>query len=219
MQIRFYVSPDTRCNVVSFPQFLKTRPENMMKILRQTAACLLLFFPPVFLPVLHAEPLRYFGQTASSYQSKIPYGNNPAAGHYAQSGDARIYYETYGQGDPLVVLHGGLVGSIAEMGEFIDKLSPHYQVIAVSTRGHGKSEAGKAAPTYAQKAQDLRAVLQQVADKPAATPVTPVTLVGFSDGAYTAYQFAAAYPAQTLSLCFTRRVTASRPTSPNFFGS
>jgi hypothetical protein len=36
--------------------------------------------------------------------SSIPYGNNTKAGKYALSGDAKIYYETYGEGVPFVVL-------------------------------------------------------------------------------------------------------------------
>lgn len=134
-----------------------------------------------------AAPLPYFGQTASSYQSSVPYGNNAQAGHYAQSGDTKIYYEVYGQGEPLVILHGGLVGSIGEMGELIDKLAPRYQIIAIATRGHGKSAPGNVVPSYEQKADDVAAVLRQVTRKPA-------IVLGFSDGAYTGYYFAAQYP-------------------------
>ncbi|VEI48298.1 alpha/beta hydrolase fold protein [Actinobacillus equuli] len=58
--------------------------------------------------------------TGNSYISSIAYGNNRQAGHYQNVGDTQIYYEIYGSGKPVVVLHGGLVGSIAEMGQFID---------------------------------------------------------------------------------------------------
>ena len=139
-----------------------------------------------------SKPLRYFGQTTTSYQSQTPYGNNKQAGHYAVASDgAKIYYEIYGVGAPMVVLHGGLVGSLAEMSEFIDKLRLNYQVIAINSRGHGKSQVGHAQPTYAQKAKDIQAVLQ------AANIERKVTLLGFSDGAYSALTFAAQYPSQT----------------------
>lgn len=134
-----------------------------------------------------AAPPRYFGQTEHGYQPAIAYGNNADAGHYVQSGDARIYYEVYGAGKPLVVLHGGLVGSPAEMGQFIDEYSRRYQVIAISTRGHGKSDIGTRAPDYAVKADDVRHVLDALQAKPA-------ILLGFSDGGYTAYHVAAQYP-------------------------
>ena len=107
------------------------------------------------------EPLRYFGQNETAYHSQVPYGNNEKVGHYATASDgAKIYFERYGKGSPVIVLHGGLVGSTAEMGEFIDRLSQNHEVIAISTRGHGKSEVGSVAPTYAQKAADVLAVLK-----------------------------------------------------------
>lgn len=76
------------------------------------------------------SPLRYFGQQENGYVGSMPYGNNSQAAHYQDVGDTKIYYEVYGTGKPIVVLHGGLVGSTAEMGQFIDSLSQHYRVIA-----------------------------------------------------------------------------------------
>lgn len=136
----------------------------------------------------YAENLRYFGQTPDSYQSQTDYGN--AGGNYIQSGDAKIYYEIHGQGDPVVVLHGGLVGSIAEMGQLIDHLARTHQVIAINTRGHGKSGIGGQPPSYAVKARDVHNVLTRITDKPA-------HILGFSDGAYTAYHFALEFPEKT----------------------
>src|SRR5688500_1184708 len=75
------------------------------------------------------KPLRHFMQAAPLPASKTQYGNNPQTGHYIRSGDATIYYEVYGKGKPLVILHGGVVGSTFEMHEFIDSLSKRYQVI------------------------------------------------------------------------------------------
>lgn len=58
-----------------------------------------------------AQPLRWFTEKADAVGSSTPYGNNEKAGHYVQSGDARLYYEVYGKGTPVVVLHGGGVGT------------------------------------------------------------------------------------------------------------
>ena len=69
------------------------------------------------------------GLGAAQDTPSIPYGNNPDAGHDLQVGDARIYYEIYGSGDPLVLLHGGLYGFIDEFGEVIPELSRYYTVI------------------------------------------------------------------------------------------
>jgi pimeloyl-ACP methyl ester carboxylesterase len=131
--------------------------------------------------------LRAFMQSSPSPGNAIPYGANEKNGGYVNSGDAKIYYEVYGKGKPLVILHGGIVGSTFEMREFIDSLSKSFQVIAVSTRGHGKSSMGSGIPTYLQKAQDVNAVIEAVTKD-------RVILLGFSDGAYTGYFLAASNP-------------------------
>jgi pimeloyl-ACP methyl ester carboxylesterase len=118
---------------------------------------------------------------------KIPYGNNPKAGRYAQTKDAKIYYEVYGKGKPIVLLHGGLFGTSVEMTDFIEKLKKTNQIIAISTRGHGKSELGKDPMTLEQRATDAMAVINTVTQD-------SVTVIGFSDGGYAAYQLAAMFP-------------------------
>jgi len=140
-------------------------------------------------PIQPNQSLHWFGEQTNSYQSSTPYGNNAKAGHFVQSGDAKIYYEVYGSGKPVVLLHGGIVGSMAEMGEFADKLKDNHLVIMVNTRGHGKSDIGKVLPSYKQKAKDLHEVLS-------ALSISKADVIGFSDGAYTGYQFAADYPQQ-----------------------
>lgn len=132
--------------------------------------------------------LKVFMQPDNYHESAIQYGNNPQSGHYVQSDDARIYYEVYGKGEPVLVLHGGMVGCSYEMGQLIDSLSTRYQVIVVSTRGHGRSEIGHKPVTYEQRANDALAALNAVTDKPAAL------VLGFSDGAYTSYKLASMYP-------------------------
>jgi pimeloyl-ACP methyl ester carboxylesterase len=132
--------------------------------------------------------VRHFMQMSPSSANEIPYGANSKAGHYVQASDAKIYYEVYGQGKPILILHGGIFGCTYEMYRFIDSLSRNYQVIAVSTRGHGKSELGSRPITYEQKANDVMAVVNAVTKD-------SVTVFGFSDGAYTGYKLASMYPA------------------------
>jgi pimeloyl-ACP methyl ester carboxylesterase len=119
--------------------------------------------------------------------NKISYGANKKAGHYVLSNDAKIYYEVYGKGQPIVLLHGGLFGSTIEMAGFIDSLKGKFQVIAISTRGHGKSEIGKEPLTLEQRANDVMAVINAVTKN-------SVIILGFSDGAYTAYKLGALFP-------------------------
>jgi pimeloyl-ACP methyl ester carboxylesterase len=133
--------------------------------------------------------MRFFMQNKNTPKQLKPYGNNPTAGHYVKSVDANIYYEIYGAGEPIVLLHGGVYGCITELGAFIDSLSKRFQVIAISTRGHGKSEIGNQPLTLDQRANDALAVINQVTNK-------KVIMLGFSDGGYTAYKLAALYPAR-----------------------
>jgi pimeloyl-ACP methyl ester carboxylesterase len=119
--------------------------------------------------------------------NKIPYGNNPKAGHYVQATDAKIYYEVYGKGQAVVLLHGGLFGSTVEFSDFINKLKQNYLVIAISTRAHGKSELGTQPLTLDQRATDALAVINAVTKD-------SVAVIGFSDGGYSAYKLAQMYP-------------------------
>jgi pimeloyl-ACP methyl ester carboxylesterase len=120
---------------------------------------------------------------------KIPYGRNTSIGKYVDVGDAKLYYEIYGTGKPIVLLHGGVYGGIDEFEPFIEKLSPNFQVICIATRGHGKSEIGaKETPfSWNQRADDAYKVIHSIVQD-------SVIVLGFSDGGATAYKLAAAHP-------------------------
>lgn len=134
-----------------------------------------------------SNTIRHFMQQEPSPKGSIPYGNNPEAGKYVLAGDAKLYYEVYGNGEPLIILHGGGLGTTYEMHQFIDSLKNDYRVIAVSTRGQGRSELGTGPTTILQKANDILAVIE-------AENLEKVTVLGFSDGAYSGYSFASTYP-------------------------
>lgn len=139
------------------------------------------------------KPLIHFMQKGASPANETQYGNNPNAGKFVTAVDAKIYYEVYGKGKPIVVLHGGIFGSTYEMYQFIDSLSKNYQVIAISTRGHGKSELGTQPITYEQKANDVMSVIKAVTND-------PVIVIGFSDGGYTGFKLAGMYPVKVKKL-------------------
>ena len=68
-----------------------------------------------------ADATRYFTQ-GDNPSSATPYGDNLKIGKYAQADDAKIYYEVYGKGEPILILHGGGVGSPYELGKILDEL-------------------------------------------------------------------------------------------------
>lgn len=117
-------------------------------------------------------------------------GVNDKAGRYVDRGDAKIYYEVYGKGRPVLLLHGGLYGYIDEYKHYISALSRDYLVIAIATRGHGRSELGSKPLSYRLFADDAVSVLRNEGKDSA-------MVIGFSDGAITAYVLAAEYPTVT----------------------
>lgn len=118
----------------------------------------------------------------------VPYGANPEAGRSLRVDDANIYYESYGSGGtPLVLLHGGLYGYIDEFGGLIREFSKDRRVIAIATRGHGKSELGTKPFSYDLYANDAFEVIRHETGQ-------KVDVLGFSDGAITSYALASAHP-------------------------
>ena len=61
-----------------------------------------------------ADAARYFIQ-GDKAGSSTPYGDNVKVGKYVQADDAKIYYEVYGAGEPILILHGGGIGTPYEL--------------------------------------------------------------------------------------------------------
>ncbi|QRR02420.1 alpha/beta fold hydrolase [Dyadobacter sandarakinus] len=70
------------------------------------------------------------------HRKSVPYGSNQ--GKYLTIRNTRIYYEIYGKGTPLLLLHPGL-GSIEHLAGMIPNLSEHFRVIVPDAPGHGRS--------------------------------------------------------------------------------
>src|ERR1700712_1499836 len=75
-------------------------------------------------------------------QKSIPYGNNPSAGKYYNIRGIKIYCEVYGEGQPLLMLHGN-GGNISAFRKTIPFFAKKYKVIAVDSRAQGKSVDSK----------------------------------------------------------------------------
>lgn len=105
---------------------------------------------------------------------KIYYGNNPKAGHYADVNGIKLYYETYGSGEPLIMLHGN-GGSIDAFRNQIPFFEKYYRVIAIDSRLQGKSGGSADTISYEMMASDFCALLDQLQIKSA-------YVLGWSDG-------------------------------------
>jgi pimeloyl-ACP methyl ester carboxylesterase len=89
--------------------------------------------------------------------------------------DIELYYQEKGNGEPFIMLHGNGENSDYFCNQ-IEYFSKNYHVIAIDTRGHGKSPRGEAPFTNAQFADDLYDFIMQKELKKA-------IILGFSDGA------------------------------------
>ena len=106
--------------------------------------------------------------------------------------DVSLYYQEWGEGEPLFLLHGN-----GEDGTyFVNQttyFSDRYRLIAVDTRGHGKSLRGTAPFTMEQFAIDLHKLMDRL-------QIQKAVILGFSDGANIAMKFALKYPDRVKAL-------------------
>lgn len=103
-----------------------------------------------------------------------------------------LYYEECGAGEPLVLLHGN-DGDLTYFKSQTAYFSRSCRVIAVDTRGHGKSPRGSAAFTLETFALDLANFFDRL-------QIQRADVLGFSDGANIAMLFALKYSSRVRSL-------------------
>lgn len=104
----------------------------------------------------------------------IPYGANKDVGATFVHDGVTLYYETYGQGEPLLLVHGN-GGSIGTLAAQIDHFKAKYRVIAMDSRDQGRSADSQEPITYEKMTDDLAALIDHL-------QVGPVDVVGWSDG-------------------------------------
>lgn len=118
----------------------------------------------------------------------VPYGANaPASGTFTHDG-VSLYYETYGDGQPLLLVHGnGLsIGSLAAQIDFFRK---GYKVIAMDSRDHGRSADSDSPLTYEKMTDDLAALIEHL-------KLDSVAVVGWSDGGIEALLLGIRHPSK-----------------------
>src|SRR5207248_2789723 len=97
-----------------------------------------------------------------------------AMGTYVELGTVKTWYDEAGEGEPLVLLHGGIVTN-ETWGPQLAELPARFHVFAPERRGHGHSPDVEGPLHYATMAEDTIAFLENVVKEPA-------HLVGWSDG-------------------------------------
>jgi pimeloyl-ACP methyl ester carboxylesterase len=128
-------------------------------------------------------------------QKPIPYGDNPAAGKYYDIRGIKLYVETYGEGEPVLMIHGN-GGSMEAFKKNVPFFSAHYKVILVDSRAHGKSTDPSDSLSFEQMADDFNALLE-------AMHISKTYVIGWSDGGINALLLAMRHPDKVIKLAST----------------
>jgi len=94
---------------------------------------------------------------------------------YIENQGAHIHYVSYGKGEPVLLLHGGLGEKLSWFSQIPWLVEAGRRVVLIDTRGHGASTHGDVALRYEVFAEDAIQVLDKLAIK-------HTDIVGFSDG-------------------------------------
>jgi pimeloyl-ACP methyl ester carboxylesterase len=119
-------------------------------------------------------------------------GDNDIAGKYTNVNGVKIYYEMYGEGQPLLLMHGNQQ-SIAVFKAQVNVFAKKYKVIVVDTRGQGKSNEDGKRYTYDLFAEDMNALLNEL-------KIDSANIIGWSDGGNTGLIMAMKYPKKVKKL-------------------
>lgn len=117
------------------------------------------------------------------------FGKNLESGNFFKLKNTQLYFEVYGEGEPVFLLHGN-GGSIQDFYQQIPELLKKYKVISIDTRGQGKSiDSNTENFTYKMFAEDIKALSDHLGFQ-------KINIVGWSDGGNTGLEFALKYPNQ-----------------------
>ena len=123
------------------------------------------------------------------------YGHSPKAGHYITLRGIKMYYEIYGKGEPLLLIHGN-AGSINNFSGQIPYFAQNYQVIVADSRSHGKSVDATDSLSYEMMAEDFNALLDLL-------HIKSCNVIGWSDGGNNGLLLAIHHPDKVKRLAIT----------------
>lgn len=127
--------------------------------------------------------------------SGIPYGNNKAIGKFYNLRGFSMYAETYGQGQPLLIIHGN-GGSVSDFVNQIPYFSKKYKVIVADSRAQGKSKDIGDSLSYEMMADDYAALLD-------AMKIDSAYVIGWSDGGINGLLLSIRHPQKVKKLAVT----------------
>ncbi|HAM99939.1 MAG TPA: alpha/beta hydrolase [Marinilabiliales bacterium] len=106
---------------------------------------------------------------------------------YSDVNGLKMYYEIYGEGKPLVLIHGGGSTIQTTFGRVIPMLAKHRKLIAVELQAHGRTSNRENELSFEQDADDVATLLKNL-------NILKADFLGFSNGGTTALQIAIRHP-------------------------
>lgn len=123
------------------------------------------------------------------------FGRNDKAGAFASIRGIKMYYETYGQGQPLLIIHGNS-GSINNFVFQIPYFLRSYKVIVADSRAQGKTKDNGDSLSYEMMADDYAALLDHL-------EIDSANVIGWSDGGINGLLLAIRHPKKVRKLAIT----------------
>src|SRR6187551_2925532 len=111
----------------------------------------------------------------------------PSNSGYAPANGIKVYYEVYGEGRPLVLLHGAFYTIDLNWEQLIPELSKNRKVIAFEMQGHGHSPFSDRELSITTLASDVEKLMDHL-------KIDSADVAGYSMGGSVAYQFAVQSP-------------------------
>jgi pimeloyl-ACP methyl ester carboxylesterase len=136
-----------------------------------------------------------FAAGSIAQETSVPYGANPSAGKYYNIRGIRMYCEIYGDGKPLLLIHGNN-GSIKSFEHNISYFAAKYKVIVADSRAQGNSKDNGESLTFEMMADDEAALLDTL-------KIDSAYVIGWSDGGINALLLAMRHPEKVIKLAST----------------
>jgi pimeloyl-ACP methyl ester carboxylesterase len=143
-------------------------------------------------------------KTQSNMKDSIEMNNG-----FAEVNGMNMYYEVYGEGQPLILIHGGGSTIQSNFEKIITLFAKNRKVIAMELQAHGRSSDRDADLTFEQDADDVAALMQFL-------KIDNADVLGFSNGATTAIQFGIRHP-QMLNKLIVCSPLTNRKGAPDWF--
>ena len=136
---------------------------------------------------------------------------NAQNGKYAEVNGLHMYYEEYGKGSPLVLIHGAASTVQTSYGRLIPELSKTHRIIGVEMQAHGHSDNRDGRPiSFEQDAADVVELLRQL-------HIEKADFFGFSNGGTTALEIAIHHPTLVGRLVFASSMYKRSGCAPAFW--